>query len=165
MQGMSNQFLTFYINNEKYAFDIMKVKEVIEVPTLTTLPGMSQFLCGVINLRGTVVPVVDLRLKFSFNHKEYDINSAIIIVEVPYDNSRILMGALSDSVSQVVHIPESEIEPAPKVGVNIKRELVRGLGKQGEEFIVILNEENLFSKDEIEAAMSVDNASSMPEEK
>jgi purine-binding chemotaxis protein CheW len=143
------QYLTFMLDEEIFAFDISKVREVLDFTTITKVPRTPAFMRGVINLRGSVVPVVDLRLKFGMTRTEQMINTCIIIVEVMVDNETITLGALADSVQEVMDLTPDQIEPAPKIGIRLNTEFIRGMGKQNDKFIIILDINKVFSTEEI----------------
>jgi purine-binding chemotaxis protein CheW len=106
---------------------------------------------GVINLRGSVVPVIDLRLKFDLGETEKSIDTAIIVMEVDISGETVVLGTLADSVQEVIGMDESQIEPAPSIGTSIKTDFIRGIGKQDEQFIMILDIDAVFSEEEISA--------------
>ncbi len=109
----TTQYLTFKLDEEIFALDIGKVREVLDFTTVTKVPQTPDFMRGVINLRGSVVPVVDMRLKFGMSETERTVNTCIIIVEVSLDNETTVLGALSDSVQEVIELEPGQIEPAP----------------------------------------------------
>jgi len=145
----ATQHLTFKLDEEVFAVDISKVREVLEYTTVTKVPQTPAFMCGVINLRGGVVPVVDLRLKFGMSRAERTVNTCIIIVEVELDGEKTVLGALVDSVQEVFEFEPDQIEPAPKIGTRLKTEFIRGMGKRDDEFIIILDINRVFSSDDI----------------
>ena len=112
----TTQYLTFKLEDEVFALDIAKVREVLEYTTVTKVPRTPDFMCGVINLRGGVVPVVNMRLKFGMPDAEKTVNTCIIIVEVKLDGETTVLGALADSVQEVMDLEPDQIEPAPKIG-------------------------------------------------
>ena len=145
----STQHLTFKLDDEVFAVDISKIREVLEFKAVTKVPRTPEFMCGVINLRGGVVPVVDLRLKFGMPVAERTVNTCIIIVEVSLDNETTVIGALADSVQEVFELESDQIEPAPKIGTRLNTEFIRGMGKRDGEFIIILDIDKAFSSDEL----------------
>ena len=145
----TTQHLTFNLNEEMFALDISKVREVLEYTTVTKVPQTPDFMCGVINLRGAVVPVVDLRLKFGMAKAEKTVNTCIIIVEVAFDGETTVLGALADSVQEVHEFEADQIEPAPKIGTRLKTDFIRGMGKRNEQFILILDIDKVFASDEL----------------
>lgn len=145
----ATQYLTFMLDEEVFAVDISKVREVLEYTTVTTVPRTPEFMCGVINLRGSVVPVVDMRLKFGMEETEKTVNTCIIIVEIMQDDEVAVMGALADSVREVMELEPGQIEPPPKLGTNIRSDFLRGMGKHDNQFIMILDIDKVFSSEEL----------------
>ncbi len=145
----ASQYLTFQLGDEVFCLDISQVREVLDFKDLTKIPRTPEFMRGVINLRGSVVPVVDLRLKFGMACKEKTQNTCIIIVEVTVDGERTILGALADSVDEVVELEPGQIEPAPKIGSRLNTEFIKGMGKHGDQFIIILDIDQVFSTDDL----------------
>jgi purine-binding chemotaxis protein CheW len=143
------QYLTFKLAEEVYALDIAKVREVLDFTTATRVPGTPDFMRGVINLRGNVVPVVDLRLKFGMNATEKTVSTCVIIVEVNVDGEPVVLGALADSVQEVLDLDNGQIAPAPKIGTKLRTDFIRGMGKQQDHFIIILDLDKVFSLEEL----------------
>lgn len=143
------QFLTFTLDHEQYAVDVAKVKEVLEYTTVTRVPRTHKFMRGVINLRGSVIPVVDLRLKFEMGETEKSIETSIVVMEVEIAGETVVLGALADSVQEVVDLDKSEIEPAPQIGTTIDTAFIKGIGKQDDHFIIILDIDRVFTGDEV----------------
>lgn len=145
----STQYLTFKLDEEVFALDITKVREVLDFTTVTKVPRTPEFMRGVINLRGSVVPVVDLRLKFGMSKTEKTVNTCIIIVEVTVDDETTVLGALADSVQEVMDLEADNIEPAPRIGLRLNTEFIKGMGKRDNAFIIILDVDKVFSTDEL----------------
>ena len=143
------QFLTFRLGEEVYALEITRVREVLDYTAITRVPRTPEFMKGVINLRGGVVPVIDLRLKFGMSQTVKTVNTCIIILEIPIDEERTLLGALADSVQEVITLDDAQIEPPPRLGSRINTEFLRGMGKQNEDFIMIINIDRVFSVEEL----------------
>ena len=143
------QYLTFRLEEEVFALDITQVREVLDFTTITKVPRTPEFMRGVINLRGSVVPVVDMRLKFGMSRTEQTLNTCIIIVEINIDGDRLILGALADSVQEVIELGPGQIEPAPRIGTRLDTEFIKGMGKRDEEFIIILDIDRIFSMDEL----------------
>lgn len=135
------QFLAFTLRDEEYAMDITKVREVLDVTTLTKIPRMPSYLSGVINLRGNVVPVIDLGLRLGLPPLALTVHSCILIMEilVGEEQEPILMGGITDMVKTVLEIPPESIEPPPQMGVNISTDFITGMGRNGEKFLIILD--------------------------
>lgn len=145
----TGQYLTFKLSEEIFALDIAKVREVLEFDKITKVPQTPDMMRGVINLRGSVVPVIDMRLKFGMGTTEKTVNTCIIIVEILIDNEMTMIGALADSVQEVIDLEAEQIEPAPKIGTKINSELIMGMGKRDGMFIIILDIEKMFDMDEM----------------
>ena len=148
----TTQHLTFKLDQEVFALDIAKVREVLDFAAITKVPRTPEFMRGVINLRGSVVPVVDLRLKFGMTKTEKTVNTCIIIVEVSVDNETTILGALADSVQEVMDLEPNQIEPAPKIGTHLSTEFIKGMGKHGGQFVMILDIDKAFTTNELLSA-------------
>ncbi len=151
----TTQYLTFKLGDEIFALDISKVREVLDFTMITKVPRTPEFMRGVINLRGNVVPVVDMRLKFGMTKTENTVNTCIIIVEIYLDGETTILGALSDSVQEVIDLEPGQIEPAPKIGTRLRTEFIRGMGKRDGQFIIILDIDKVFSADELSIVKDV----------
>jgi purine-binding chemotaxis protein CheW len=145
----TRQYLTFQLGEEIFAIDVANVREILEFNSVTRVPKSPEYMRGVINLRGSVVPVFDMRLKFSMDRTEKTINTCIVVVEVSYEGEDIIIGALVDSVQEVFELDADQIEPAPKIGTHLRTEFIRGMGKRDERFIIILDIDKVFSAEEI----------------
>jgi purine-binding chemotaxis protein CheW len=151
----TNQYLAFNLDSEIFAFDISKVREVLEFDKVTKVPQTPDMMKGVINLRGSVVPVVDLRIKFGMGETEKTVNTVIIIIEIELDGTSTMIGALVDSVQEVIDLDSEHIEPPPKIGTKLNTEFIRGMGKQGDQFMIILDIEKVFSSEELDFVQQV----------
>ena len=145
----TNQYLTFKLEDEVFGLAIGKVREVLDFTTITKVPRTPEYMRGVINLRGSVVPVVDLHLKFGLAQTEKTVNTCIIIVEISMEGEITVLGALADSVQEVVELEPEQIEPAPKIGTKLNTEFIKGMGKREEEFIILLDIDKVFSTEEL----------------
>ncbi len=145
----TTQYLTFKLDDEIFALDISKVKEVLEFTEITKIPQTPEFIKGVINLRGGVVPVVDMRLKFGMSETAKTVNTCIIIAEVTIREETTVLGALVDSVQEVMDLDPGQIEPAPRIGTRLRTEFLRGMGKRDNHFIMILDIDRVFSADDL----------------
>ena len=145
----SGQYLTFFIAGEEYAVNILKVKEIIEYDTVTAVPNTAAWIRGVTNLRGNVVPVIDLAVKFGLPASKTSKFSCIVITEVSYDGDKLIMGVMADSVSQVLDFLENEIETPPPFGTRLRIEFLLGMGKMGKKFCLILDIDKVLSTDEL----------------
>nr|WP_320009692.1 chemotaxis protein CheW [uncultured Desulfobulbus sp.] len=144
-----NQYLTFKLKDEVFGLAIGQVREVLDFTNITKVPRTPEYMRGVINLRGSVVPVVDLHLKFGLEQTEKTVNTCIIIVEINMDGEITVLGALADSVQEVVELEPEQIEPAPKIGTKLNTEFIKGMGKRDEEFIILLDIDKVFSNEEL----------------
>ena len=152
------QYLTFTLGSEMFAVGILNVKEIIEYGNLTEIPMMPAFIRGVINLRGSVVPVIDLAARFGGKPTELGKRTCIVIVEVQDDEVRHDIGIMVDAVSEVLDIPDSEIEPPPSFGAKIRADFVFGMGKVLGKFVIILNIDKVLSVEEIAQLTGNDSA-------
>ena len=149
----TTQFLTFTLADEVFAVDIRQVKEVLEYTSLTKVPRTPPTMCGVINLRGSVVPVMDMRLKFGMPKSERTVNTCIIIIEAStHDGTASTLGAMADSVKEVMNLEPDQIDPPPKIGTRMRADFIRGMGKHDDQFIIILDIDKVFSAEELEQA-------------
>jgi len=155
VKGSENhQYLTFKLDEEVFALGIDKVREVLDYTSVTKVPQTPDFMRGVINLRGSVVPVVDMRLKFAMAKTEKTVNTCIIIVEINLEGETTVLGALADSVQEVLDLEPHQIEPAPKIGTKLRTDFISGMGRRGEQFIIILDIDKVFSGEELSAVQS-----------
>ncbi|MCB1831098.1 MAG: chemotaxis protein CheW [Chromatiaceae bacterium] len=144
------QLLTFLLDREVYGTDISQIQEVLEYRKVTPVPRTPDFMLGVINLRGNVVPVVDLRRQFGMHVSATNVDTCIIIVDVLVDGEKTAMGILADAVKEVISLGPGEVSPPPRIGSRIDTRFISGMGKHDEEFIVILNLPRVFSQNEFE---------------
>ena len=145
----TRQYLTFQLGEEVFAIDVANVREILEFTTVTSVPKMPEYMRGVINLRGSVVPVVDMRQKFGMSRTEKTINTCIVVVEVTYEDEDIIMGALVDAVQEVFELEAGNIEPAPRIGTHVRTEFIKGMGKRDDRFIIILDSSKVFSAEDL----------------
>jgi len=149
--GTTRQFLSFTLANEAYAIDIVTVREIIQPSAMTPVPLMPDFVRGVINLRGAVVPVIDLQARFGRGPASTSKKTCIVIVDAVRDGERIELGLMVDAVSEVISLDPSQIEPAPQFGGATRRDFIAGMGKRGERFVVLLDPERAFDIGEMAA--------------
>src|SRR5271169_4562074 len=159
----TRQYLTFKLGNEIFATDVAKVREVLDLTTITAIPRTPDFMSGVINLRGSVVPVVDLRLCFQMSKTERTRNTCIIVVEVLLDGESTVIGALADSVEEVVDLEPDQIQPAPRIGTQIRTDFIKGIGKRDSQFIMILDIDRVFSVQQLSTAREAREGSALAE--
>jgi len=143
------QYLTFQLAGEEYAIGILQVKEIIAYGTLTKVPQTPCSIRGVINLRGNVVPVVDLAVKFGLPPSLVTDRSCVVIVETNPAGAKIVMGIVADAVNQVIDMPSQEILPAPAFGTHIRLDFLRGMGKAGQKFVLVLDIDKVLAAEDI----------------
>ncbi len=153
-----DQYLTFTLDDEVFALNIGKVREVLDYLTITRVPRMPEFLRGVINLRGNVVPVIDLRYKLGMGTIEQSVDTCIVIVEIMLDGEMTHMGALADSVKEVIAIEPGQISPPPKLGIKIDNEFIKGMGKQDDKFLMILDIDKVLTANEMDIVQKTSGA-------
>ena len=143
-----NKFLTFKLREESYAIPILRIKEIIGMMPITKVPRLPQFIKGVINLRGQIIPVIDLRTKFGIEERPYDERTSIIVMEIQSENTTKTNGIVVDTVQEVLDIMADSIEPPPKYGADVNQEFLTGMGKIDEKVIMILNVNKILSANE-----------------
>ena len=151
----TRQYLTFQLGDEVFAIDVVNVREILEFSTVTKVPRSPEYMRGVINLRGSVVPVFDMRLKFAMTSTEKTINTCIVVVEVSFEGEDVIIGALVDCVQEVFELESQQIEPAPRIGTRLRTEFIRGMGKKDDGFIIILDIDKVFSAEEISSVQQM----------
>jgi len=149
------QYLTFQLAGEMYAVGILNIKEIIEYGSLTEIPMMPAFIRGVINLRGSVVPVIDLAARFGGSQSEQSRRTCIVIIELVTDDERHDIGIVVDAVSEVLEVSDVDIEPPPAFGAKIRADFIAGMGKIGGKFVIILDIRKVLSVDEIATLATV----------
>jgi purine-binding chemotaxis protein CheW len=157
----TRQYLTFRLANEIFATDVAKVREILDLTPITAIPRTPEFMSGVINLRGSVVPVVDFRLCFGMSKTETTRNTCIVVVEVMLDNEPTVIGALADSVEEVIDLEPDQIQPPPRIGHQIRTDFIRGMGKRDPQFIMILDIDRVFSAEDLAAIRNQDRNQEM----
>lgn len=143
------QYLTFALGEEVFAMDIRTVREIIQYGAMTTVPLMPDFVRGVINLRGAVVPVIDLQARFGRPAARVGKKTCIVIFDAVRDGERIELGLLVDAVSEVIEIASADIEPPPNFGSAVRRDFIRGMGKVDKRFVIILEPDRAFDVSEM----------------
>lgn len=143
------KLLTFSLGSEDYGVSILKVKEIIGMLDITPVPRTQSFIKGVINLRGRIIPVMDLRIKFGMEEKPYNERTCIIVMEVNVNDNTKMLGIVVDMVSEVISISTEEIEPPPEYGTSKEPHFILGIGKIKEKVVIILDINEIFINDEI----------------
>lgn len=144
-----NQYLTFILGGETYGVSILVIKEILEYHEPTTVPMMPDFIRGVINLRGSVVPVVDLSLRLGKETTAVEKRTCVVIIEIQHEDERMEIGVVVDAVNEVLDIAPENIESAPNFGAKIRTDFIHGMGKVDEKFVVLLNIDHVLSIEEL----------------
>jgi len=155
------QYLTFLLGGETFAIGILNIKEIIEYGNVTAVPMMPDFVRGVINLRGAVVPVIDLAMRFSRPPSPVTRRTCIVLIEVEAEDEQYNIGVTVDAVNEVLEIPGTEIEPPPTFGAKIRSDFIGGMGKIDGKFVIILDADKVLSVDEMASLTSIDNPASI----
>lgn len=155
MTDKEGKYLTFCLAGEEYGIGILKVKEIIGIMPITVVPQTPKYIKGVINLRGKVIPVIDLRLKFSIAAAEFTERTCIVVVEITAAGRTIMMGIVVDSVSEVLNIKAADIEETPSFGTKLNTEYILGMAKTGGSIKILLDIDRILSIEELRTADSV----------
>lgn len=145
----TTQFLSFKLDEELFALDIGKVREALELTSISYVPQTPRYLRGVCNLRGSVVPVLDMRVKFGMAMSETTLHACIIIVEVELDAEQVVTGAMADALQELLDLEPGQIEPAPRIGTKMNSDFIKGMGKLNDQAIIILDIDRVFSTDDL----------------
>jgi purine-binding chemotaxis protein CheW len=152
----NQQFVTFCLGSEMFGVEVIRTREILTLVPVTKVPQTPDYLLGVINLRGQVVPVVDLRVKLGLHAKETGQETCIIVMEVQVDDEILVVGGLVDAVREVLELRGDQIEPPPRMGLRLKTEFIAGMGKVDEQFIILLNIDKVFASDELAVLQSAE---------
>jgi purine-binding chemotaxis protein CheW len=147
--GESRQYVTFCLGEELFGVEVARAREILDLVPVTKVPQTPDYLLGVINLRGQVVPVVDLRVKLGMPKVDATRDSCIIVIEVQVDGETITVGGLADSVREVLELRDDLIEPPPRLGTKLKTEFIAGMGKIDDQFLILLDIDRVFSSEEL----------------
>jgi purine-binding chemotaxis protein CheW len=153
-----DQYLTFTLGEELFALGISSVREILDDKNITRIPRTPEYLRGVLNLRGHALPVVDLRLKFGMSKTEMTVETCVIVTEVRSDEETMELGALADAVQEVVELPPDQIDPPPRMGAAVDVAFIKGMGKIGEQFVIVLDVERIFSAEELSTVAAAGSA-------
>lgn len=148
------QYLSFKLDSEVYAIDVSQVREILEFIKITKIPKTPKFMRGVINLRGSVVPVIDLRVKFLMSETQKTVDTCIVVIDIVSEEDTLVLGVLADSVSEVFELDPEYIEDAPQIGLGLDAEFIKGIGKYNDQFIMILDIDKIFTQTELSAVIS-----------
>ena len=155
MNNETCQFMTFKLGDELFAINVSQVREVLEVQQITKVPTAPVYMRGVVNVRGQAIPVVDLRQRFGLPSVPDNINTRVIVMELNIDGETAVIGGLADSVHEVIELEEGNINPPPRIAMRWRTDFILGMGKRGEEFIIILDVNAVFSSEELLAVSDV----------
>jgi len=142
------QFMTFKLGDELFALKVSQVREVLEVPQITKVPTAPAYMRGVVNVRGQAIPVVDLRLRFGLQSIQETLSTRVIVMELLIDGETAVIGGLADSVHEVIELAAENITPPPSIAMRWKTDFILGMGRRGDEFIIILDVNAVFSSEE-----------------
>jgi len=145
----AGKYLTFRLDNEEYGLEILKVREIIGLMDITSVPKTPDYVRGIINLRGSVIPVLDLKKKFAMGATEETEETCVIVVEVTLDDKKVMMGTIVDAVSEVLEIKENEIENAPAFGTNVNTQFILGIGKVKDEVKILLDIDEVLTASDV----------------
>ena len=146
---LQKQFLTFSLGNDEYAVQVLRIKEILEYENVTRVPNTPRWVRGVFNLRGNVIPVIDLAVKFGFGHAEITKTTCIVVVELTLEDEPVVMGMLVDSVSEVIDLSTSDIKPAPAFGAKVDLQYLLGVVKIGKRLALLLDTDKILSAEEL----------------
>ena len=147
--SVSNRFLTLTLGKDMFALDIAAVREILDMTDITRIPQTPPAVRGVVNVRGAAVPVIDLRLRFGMEEAERTVNTRIVIVEIPNGDGVTVLGAIADSVKEVLEMEPEAIAPPPAMGASVKTDFLRGIGKADGRFILVLDIAKVLGSDEV----------------
>jgi len=148
-QAKINSYLSFKLGDDEFAAHVSKVLNILEMTKITQVPKSPEYMKGVINLRGAVLPIIDTRIKFGMTPTQFTQDTCIVVMEIIMEKDTIQLGALVDSVLSVVEIEDSQIQPPPSLGSKYKSEFILGVAKVDEQFILLLDMDKVFSTDEL----------------
>jgi purine-binding chemotaxis protein CheW len=143
------QYITFKLGQELFAINVSQVREVLEITQITRVPTAPEYMLGVVNVRGKAIPVVDLRMKFGLPTVQDTVNSRIVVMELELDEEETTIGGIADSVHEVIELEPGQINPPPRSAMRWRTELISGMGRRGDNFIIILDIDRVFSSEEI----------------
>jgi purine-binding chemotaxis protein CheW len=154
----TKQYITFRLGDELFAIDVSQVREVLEISQITRVPTAPDYMRGVVNVRGQAIPVVDLRLRFGLPRAADTVHSRIIVMELNIDGEAAVLGGIADSVHEVIDLEPGNINPPPRIAMRWRTEFIQGMGKRGNEFIIILDVNAVFSSEEVALINEVPSA-------
>jgi purine-binding chemotaxis protein CheW len=150
------QYITFKLGDELFAINVSQVREVLEVTQITKVPTAPDYMRGVVNVRGKAIPVVDLRLRFGLSKNADTVHTRVIVMELDVDGEVTVIGGIADSVHEVIELEPSQINPPPRIAMRWKSELIKGMGRRGDEFTIVLDINAVFSSEDLALATDAD---------
>jgi purine-binding chemotaxis protein CheW len=149
MIAETRQYMTFKLGDELFAIDVARVREVLEVSQITKVPTAPAYMRGVVNVRGQATPVVDLRQRFGLPKGADSVHTRIIVMELELDGEATVLGGIADSVHEVIELDTGSIDPPPRIAMRWRTDFIQGMGKRGDEFIIVLDVNAVFSSEEL----------------
>lgn len=154
----TSQYMTFKLGDELFAINVAQVREVLEMPRITKVPSAPRYMRGVVNVRGQATPVVDLRVKFGLPETADTVHTRIIVMELELDGEAAVLSGIADSVHEVIELEPGSINPPPRIAMRWRTDFIQGMGKRGDQFIIILDANAVFSSDELAVVSEASNA-------
>lgn len=145
----SAQYITFKLGDELFAINVVRVREVLDLPLITKVPTAPPYMRGVVNVRGSAIPVVDLRMKFGLPETADTVATRIVVLELDLDGEAVVLGGLADSVHEVIELEPGQINPPPAIAMRWRSEFIQGMGRRGDQFIIVLDINAVFTKAEV----------------
>lgn len=145
----TSQYMTFKLGDELFAINVSQVREVLEVPQITKVPTAPEYMRGVVNVRGQATPVVDLRVRFGLPKGADTVHTRIIVMELELDGEATVLGGIADSVHEVIELDPSNVNPPPRIAMRWRTDFIQGMGRRGDDFIIILDVNAVFSSEEL----------------
>jgi purine-binding chemotaxis protein CheW len=145
----TRQYMTFKLGDELFAIDVAQVREVLELSQITKVPAAPAYIRGVVNVRGQSTPVVDLRIRFGLPPGSATVHTRIIVMELHLDGEPVILGGIADSVHEVIELEPANIDPPPRIAMRWRADFIQGMGKRGDEFIIILDVNAVFASEEL----------------
>jgi purine-binding chemotaxis protein CheW len=146
---LTNQYLTFKLDSDLFAVDVSKAREVLDFAEVTRVPQTPDYMLGVINLRGSVVPVINLRRKFGMKEAERTVDTCIIVIDIEVNDDTVVVGVVADAVQEVLDLDAGQIEPPPRLGTRLNTEFIKGMGSLDGQFIILLDIDRVFTVEEL----------------
>jgi purine-binding chemotaxis protein CheW len=158
----TRQYMTFKLGDELFAIDVAQVREVLEMPPITRVPTAPEYMRGVVNVRGQATPAVDLRQRFGLPKETDSVHTRIIVMELDLDGQATVLGGIADSVHEVIELDPANIDPPPRIAMRWRTAFIRGMGKRGDDFIIILDVNVVFSSEELALVTDIVPAAGEP---